>query len=45
MVPAGEIWPGDIALTLAWLPTSVLEISEIDDEFCSHALIDKTDDS
>jgi hypothetical protein len=40
-----RIWPGDIALTLEWLPTTVLEVSEIDDEFCSHALIDKTNGS
>src|SRR5262249_35382284 len=40
-----RIWPGDIALTLGWLPTTVLEVSQIDDEFCSHALIDKTDGS
>jgi hypothetical protein len=33
-----RIWPGDIALTLEWLPTTVLEVSEIDDEFCSHAI-------
>ena len=36
-----RIWPGDIALTLGWSPITVLEVSEIDDEFCSHALIDK----
>jgi hypothetical protein len=40
-----RIWPGDIALTLEWLPTTVLDVSEIDDEFCSHALIDKTNGS
>ena len=40
-----RIWPGDIALTLGWSPITVLEVSEIDDEFCSHALIDKTDGS
>jgi hypothetical protein len=40
-----RIWPGDIALTLGWSPTTVLEISEIDDEFCSHTLIDKTNGS
>ena len=48
-----RIWPGDIALTLAgdialtlgWSSITVLEVSEIDDEFCSHALIDKTDGS
>jgi hypothetical protein len=33
-------WPGDVALTLNWLPTTDLLISEIGDEFCSHALID-----
>ena len=40
-----RIWPGDIALTLGWSPITVLEVSEINDEFCSHALIDKTDGS
>jgi hypothetical protein len=40
-----RIWPGDIALTLGWSPTTVLEVSQINDEFCSHALIDKTDGS
>jgi hypothetical protein len=33
-----RIWPGDVALTLNWLPTTDLLISEIGDEFCSHAL-------
>jgi hypothetical protein len=32
-------------LTLNWLPTTDLLISEIGDEFCSHALIDQTDGS
>ena len=40
-----RIWPGDIALTLGWSPTTVLEVLEINDEFCSHTLIDKTDGS
>lgn len=40
-----RIWPGDIALTLGWSSTTALEVSEIDDEFCSHALIGKTDGS
>jgi hypothetical protein len=42
-----KIWPGDIALTLNWLPTTDLRVSEIDDEFCfcSHALIDQADGS
>ena len=42
MTVAWRIWPGDIALTLNWLPTTDLLVSEIDDEFCSHALIDQT---
>jgi len=37
-----RIWPGDIALTLSWLPTTDLRVSAIGDEFCSHALIDQT---
>jgi hypothetical protein len=37
-----RIWPGDIALTLNWLPTTDLRVSEIADGFCSHALIDQT---
>jgi hypothetical protein len=40
-----RIWPGDIALTLNWRPTTHLVISKIGDEFCSHALIDQTDGS
>jgi hypothetical protein len=40
-----RIWPGDIALTLRWLPTTVVQVSAIDDEFCSHALIDQADGS
>jgi len=38
-----RIWPGDIALSLRWLPTTVLQVSAIEDEFCSHALIDQSD--
>jgi hypothetical protein len=40
-----RIWPGDLALTLNWLPTTDLRVSEISDEFCSHALIDQADSS
>jgi hypothetical protein len=36
-----RIWPGDAAATLQWLPTSEFMISEIDDEICSHALVDQ----
>jgi hypothetical protein len=28
-----RIWPGDIALTLSWLPTTDLRVSAIADEF------------
>jgi hypothetical protein len=34
-----RIWPGDIALKLGWSSMTVFEVSEIDDEFCSHALV------
>jgi hypothetical protein len=40
-----RIWPGDVATTLKWLPTTEIAISEIEDEFCSHALIDQSDGS
>jgi hypothetical protein len=36
-----QIWPGDIATTLQWLPTTELQISAIHDDLCSHALIDQ----
>ena len=36
-----RIWPGDIALTLRWLPTTVLQVSAIEDQFCS-LLINQT---
>jgi hypothetical protein len=36
-----RIWPGDIATTLQWLPTTELRVIAIDDEFCSHVLIDQ----
>ena len=37
-----RIWPGDVAMTLNWLSTTDFLVSEIGDEFCSHALIDQT---
>ena len=36
-----RIWPGDLPITLQWLPTTEIAISEIRDEFCSHVLIDQ----
>lgn len=38
-----RIWPADIAATLQWLPTTQLRIKEIDDEFCSHVLVEQDD--
>jgi hypothetical protein len=40
-----RIWPGDIATTLQWLPTTELQVVTIDDKFCSHALVDQSDGS
>jgi hypothetical protein len=40
-----RIWPGDIAATLQWLPTTELRVSAINDELCSHTLVDQKDGS
>jgi hypothetical protein len=40
-----KIWPGDLAATLRWLPTTELRVVAVDDEFCSHALVDRSDGS
>jgi hypothetical protein len=42
---AWRIWPGDAADTLKWLPTTELDLAPIDDEICSHALVDRSDGS
>ena len=34
-----HIWPGDLAKTLGWLPTTDIEVVKIDHEVCSHALV------
>jgi hypothetical protein len=42
----GSVWqvfPGDIDLTLKWLPTTELRLFEIGDEVASHALINADD--
>ena len=36
-----RIWPGDLAIPLLWMPSSRLAVSEIDDEHCTHVLIDR----
>ena len=38
-----QIFPGDIDLTLTWLPATELRLFEINDEIATHALIN-TDD-
>ena len=40
-----RIWPGDLPQTLQWLPTTEVEITQIDDAFCSHALVNRSDGS
>jgi hypothetical protein len=40
-----RIWPGDAATTLQWFPTTELDVFEIDDEICSHALVNRSDGS
>jgi len=40
-----RIWPGDLATTLRWLPTTELQVVAIDHEFYSHVLIDQSDGS
>ena len=35
-----RVWPGDLATTLGWTSEAEIEAVPIDDEFCSHALID-----
>jgi hypothetical protein len=34
------IWPGDIAATLTWLPPSEIDVVKVEDEFCTHVLVD-----
>jgi hypothetical protein len=40
-----RIWPADLANTLRWLPTTEIDVKKIDDETCSHALINRSDGS
>jgi len=42
---AWRIWPADMADTLQWLPATEIKIKKIDDEMCSHALINQSDGS
>ena len=42
---AWRIWPADMAGALQWLPTTEIDVKKIDDEICSHALINRSDGS
>ena len=42
---AWRIWPSDIPKTLQWRPTTEIDVADIDDEICSHALIDRSNGS
>jgi hypothetical protein len=42
---AWRIWPADMADTLQWLPTTEIDVRKIEDETCSHALINRSDGS
>jgi len=42
---AWRIWPGDIPKTLQWLPTTEIDVADIEDEICSHALVDRSNGS
>ena len=39
---AWRIWPADIAAALQWTPSSQIVVSEIDDPYCTHALVERT---
>ena len=38
---AWRIWPGDLAIPLLWMSSTRLAVSEIDDEHCTHVLVDR----
>jgi hypothetical protein len=40
-----RIWPGDLATTLGWLPTTELEIVPSTGEVWSHVLVNLADNS
>jgi hypothetical protein len=45
IVGSWRIWPGDIPTTLQWLPTTEIDVADIEDEICSHALVDRSNGS
>ena len=40
-----RIWPGDLAVTLGWTPETEIKTLPIEDEFCSHVLVDQSEGS
>jgi len=36
-----RIWPGDVAATLQWFPTTELKIEPVEDKLWSHVLINR----
>src|SRR6266446_1039887 len=42
---AWRIWPSDIPKTLQWLPATEVDVAAIEDEICSHALVDRSNGS
>ncbi len=42
---AWRIWPADAPGTLQWLSTTEIEVTDVDDEICSHALVNCSDGS
>jgi hypothetical protein len=40
-----RIWPGDLARTLGWTSEAEIEVLPIEDEFCSHVLVNHSDGS
>jgi hypothetical protein len=39
---AWRIWPGDIPKTLEWRPATEIDVTDIEHEICSHALVETT---
>jgi hypothetical protein len=40
-----RIWPSDLATTLGWMSEAEIEALPIEDEFCSHVLVNQSDGS
>lgn len=38
---AWRIWPADLAIPLHWMPSTRLDVCEIDDDCCTHVLVDR----